>query len=197
MLNTKINNNLKLYISYILFNSFYKYLSFRFEKFNNICILIKSNKTYYFLLHHRLSSNLFVNQLADIFTYELFLKNTNSGTQLSHLNTTASSVVVYNIHNIIFNTRFFIFNKMLSRLNTSSVCSTVSELYTNANWLEREIAELHGLQFTYKKDLRNLMLQYGDTSTPFKKSFPSTGFRETIYDIITDSVIQNRLDLQN
>ena len=41
------------------------------------------------------------------------------------------------------------------------------------------------------------MLQYGDTSTPFRKSFPSIGFRETSYDIITDSIIQNRLDLQN
>jgi len=41
------------------------------------------------------------------------------------------------------------------------------------------------------------MLQYGDTSTPLKKTFPSTGFRETTYDIITDSVVQNRLDLQN
>jgi len=59
------------------------------------------------------------------------------------------------------------------------------------------MAELHGLQFAYKKDLRNLMLQYGDTSTPFKKTFPSTGFRETSYDILTDTIIQNRLDLQN
>jgi len=59
------------------------------------------------------------------------------------------------------------------------------------------MAELHGLQFAYKKDLRNLMLQYGDTSTPFKKTFPSIGFRETSYDILTDTIIQNRLDLQN
>jgi len=56
---------------------------------------------------------------------------------------------------------------------------------------------LHGIHFLFKKDLRNLMLQYGDSSTPFKKTFPSTGFRETTYDLLTDSVVQNRIDLQN
>jgi hypothetical protein len=40
-------------------------------------------------------------------------------------------------------------------------------------------------------------LQYGDVSTPFKKSFPSVGFRETVYDLINDSVVQNRINLQN
>jgi NADH:ubiquinone oxidoreductase subunit C len=74
---------------------------------------------------------------------------------------------------------------------------TVTELFANANWLEREIAELNGVQFFFKKDLRNLMLQYGDVSTPFKKSFPSVGFRETVYDLINDSVVQNRINLQN
>jgi NADH:ubiquinone oxidoreductase subunit C len=59
------------------------------------------------------------------------------------------------------------------------------------------VAELYGLQFTYKKDLRNLMLQYGDTSTPFRKSSPSIGFRETIYDVISDTITQNKFDLQN
>jgi NADH:ubiquinone oxidoreductase subunit C len=62
--------------------------------------------------------------------------------------------------------------------------------------LEREIAELHGIFFTGKKDLRNLMLQYGDTSAPLQKSFPSIGIREIYYDATTDLLIQNPVTIQ-
>ena len=199
----KINTVLKLHISYILFNNFYKLLSFKFEKFNNVCIFVKNHKLYYFLIHCRLATSLYTYQLSDIFTYELFLKNThlNSWPNITSnsklLDTGTSCIVVYNLHNLLTNNRLFIFSKTLIRNNLTNISSTVAELYTNAGWLEREVAELHGLQFTFKKDLRNLMLQYGDTSTPMKKVFPSIGFRETSYDMISDSVVQNRLDIQN
>lgn len=199
----KINNTLKLHISYILFNNFYKFISFKFEKFNNVCVFVKNNKLYYFLLHFRLATNLHVYQLSDIFTYEVFLKNTKISDKQSLTsnptlsNSGAGQVIVYNLHNLLFNNRIFVFSKSSLRHNSINISSTISELYTNANWLEREVAELHGLNFTFKKDLRNLMLQYGDTSTPLKKIFPTTGFRETSYDVVSDSVIQNRLDVQN
>jgi NADH:ubiquinone oxidoreductase subunit C len=199
----KINNTLKLHISYILFNNFYKFLSFKFEKFNNTCVFIKNNKLYYFLIHCRLATNLHVYQLSDIFTYEIFLKNTKINTKqdltstFTLLNAGVNQVIVYNLHNLLSNNRIFVFSKTLSKHNFTNISSTISELYTNANWLEREVAELHGLNFTFKKDLRNLMLQYGDTSTPLKKTFPTIGFRETSYDIVSDSVVQNRLDVQN
>jgi NADH:ubiquinone oxidoreductase subunit C len=200
----KINNIFKLHISYILFNSFYKFLSFKFEKFNNNCIFVKNNKLYYTLIHCRLATNLYIYQLSDMFTYEIFLKhpklkssNSASSNNVKLLNTSTSCVVVYNLHNLVTNNRAFIFSKTLTRTNSSNVASTIAELYTNASWLEREVAELHGLQFAFKKDLRNLMLQYGDTSAPLKKIFPSIGFRETSYDVLSDSVVQNRLDVQN
>jgi NADH:ubiquinone oxidoreductase subunit C len=62
--------------------------------------------------------------------------------------------------------------------------------------LEREVSELHGVIFTNKKDLRNLMLQYGDTSTPFRKSSPSIGVKEVFYDSINDSIVQLPLAVQ-
>jgi len=62
--------------------------------------------------------------------------------------------------------------------------------------LEREISELHGIFFSGKKDLRNLMLQYGDTSAPMQKSFPSIGLREIFYDSSSDLLIQNPVTIQ-
>lgn len=80
----------------------------------------------------------------------------------------------------------------------TSFCSinSITELFLNANWLEREASELHGIFFSGKKDVRNLMLPYGDTSAPMKKSFPSVGLREIFYDSITDTLIQNPVSIQ-
>lgn len=188
--------NAKLYTSYVLFNSFYKFLSFKFEKPNCTCVFLKSNKNYYTMVHYRLSTNFFVNQLADVFTYEIFLKSTSLNTYGFGNN----SVIVYNLHNIFSNNRLFVFTKLMPDSRKSAyyaTVGTVSELFANANWLEREISELHGVQFLFKKDLRNLMLQYGDSSTPFRKSSPSIGFRETIYDVLSDTVTQVRISSQN
>jgi NADH:ubiquinone oxidoreductase subunit C len=40
------------------------------------------------------------------------------------------------------------------------------------------------------------MLQYGDSSHPFKKSFPSIGLKEMFYDPIKDTIVQNPLSVQ-
>lgn len=74
--------------------------------------------------------------------------------------------------------------------------STIAEIFVNANWLEREIAELHGIFFSHKKDLRNLLLPYGDTSSPMLKSYPSIGTREIFYDATTDLLTQNPVSIQ-
>jgi NADH-quinone oxidoreductase subunit C len=74
--------------------------------------------------------------------------------------------------------------------------NSITELFLNANWLEREASELHGIFFAGKKDLRNLMLTYGDTSAPMKKSFPSIGVKEMFYDSTSDLLIQSPVSIQ-
>ena len=73
---------------------------------------------------------------------------------------------------------------------------SITELFPAANWLEREVAELHGVIFTGKQDLRNLLLQYGDSTAPFQKSFPTIGVQEMYYDPIKDTLIQNPVTVQ-
>ena len=58
------------------------------------------------------------------------------------------------------------------------------------------MSELHGVAFTNKKDLRNLMLKYGDTTVPFQISSPSIGFKEIYYDSISDVLIETPITLQ-
>lgn len=66
----------------------------------------------------------------------------------------------------------------------------------SANWAEREVYEMHGIFYIGKKDLRNILLQFGDTSAPMQKSFPSVGMREIFYDLISDWIIQQPISLQ-
>jgi NADH:ubiquinone oxidoreductase subunit C len=55
---------------------------------------------------------------------------------------------------------------------------------------------MQGAVILGKKDIRNLMLQYGDSTSPLKKSFPSIGVKESFYDPLKDIVVQNPVSLQ-
>jgi len=118
-----------------------------------------------------------------------------------------TALTVYNFHSLLYQSRLLFFitssSTSLSPNNTSlqaynKLCSlsSITELFFSANWLEREVSELHGVLFTNKQDLRNLMLQYGDSSIPFQKSFPSIGYKELTYNPIKDTLTQNLLSLQ-
>lgn len=74
--------------------------------------------------------------------------------------------------------------------------NSITELFLNANWLEREASELSGVFYLLKKDTRNLMLPYGDSSFPFKKSFPSIGYRELFYNNLSNTIISTSVSIQ-
>ena len=195
-----MNLNYKLFLKYILFhtnNIFLKYIN---KNDKNTNIYITENNLYYLSLHLKLSSLFYSTQLVDIFSYELpFNNNFDKKKKMSLIN---NYLIVYNFHSILFQQRFFVFvilnqkqNINKKNINWNSL-NSITELFLNANWLEREIAELHGIFFSGKKDLRNLMLTYGDTSAPMRKSFPSIGIKEVYYDTTTDLLIHNPISLQ-
>jgi len=108
-------------------------------------------------------------------------------------------VNVYNFHNLKNQQRFFLFSLNRNSLNityNNNKIFSITELFSNANWLEREAAELSGVLYFFKKDLRNLMLQYGETSHPLKKTLPSIGLKEIYYDSFNDFLIQTNVTVQ-
>jgi hypothetical protein len=40
------------------------------------------------------------------------------------------------------------------------------------------------------------MLQYGDSSAPFQKSFPSIGLKEIYYNSVKDCLVQNKVSIK-
>jgi len=72
---------------------------------------------------------------------------------------------------------------------------SLSNIYNNANWLEREIWDLFGLKFMYHKDLRRILTDYGFVGHPLLKLYPLMGFIELRYDDSVQKIIQEVLEL--
>jgi NADH:ubiquinone oxidoreductase subunit C len=193
--------NVSLYFKYILLNLPYTFINNFTNKIKNVNLFIQKDSLFYLSLHLKLASPFYLTQLSDICAYEVALPKYNA-IATTPINKETSTVNIYNFHNLQYCDRFFIFTlssqndtKSLKGLGTTNFFS-VTELFPAANWLEREVSELHGINFIGKQDLRNLLLQYGDSTAPFQKSFPTIGLQEMYYDPIKDTLIQNPITVQ-
>jgi NADH-quinone oxidoreductase subunit C len=63
---------------------------------------------------------------------------------------------------------------------TTSVPS-VTGLWPNAGWLEREVFDMYGVAFSGNADLRRILTDYGFEGYPQRKDFPLTGHVELRY----------------
>ena len=199
-----------LFFVYVLYFVKFSFITNYTNKTKNNLILLPDYALTYLSLHVKLSSSFYLSQLVDILAYEVLLPNKsklklggsfNSNEYSNEYPTinpstlkTNHSLLVYNFHSLINQDRFFIF--ILNSSSNLKSLNSVSDLFFSANWLEREVSELHGVNFSYKKDVRNLMLQYGDSSVPFQKSFPTIGLVEIFYNPIKDTLVHNPTTLQ-
>ncbi len=72
---------------------------------------------------------------------------------------------------------------------------SLSAMYRNAVWLEREVWDMHGVKFSDHPDLRRLLTDYGFEGHPLRKDFPLSGYTEVRYDAIQEKVISEPLTL--
>jgi NADH-quinone oxidoreductase subunit C len=69
------------------------------------------------------------------------------------------------------------------------VIDSVTDLWSSANWFEREAFDLFGLMFHGHPDLRRILTDYGFIGHPFRKDFPLIGNIEVRYDAEAKRVV--------
>lgn len=72
---------------------------------------------------------------------------------------------------------------------------TVTTLWPNAGWLEREVFDMYGVVFAGNPDLRRILTDYGFEGHPFRKDFPLTGYVELRYSEDEKRVVYEPVEL--
>ena len=88
--------------------------------------------------------------------------------------------VVYHLLSIANNIRIRIV--VYTGENNPPVVRSVVDIWSGANWFEREAFDLFGILFDGHPDLRRILTDYGFIGHPFRKDFPLIGNVEVTYD---------------
>jgi NADH-quinone oxidoreductase subunit C len=86
--------------------------------------------------------------------------------------------VVYNLLSLKHNQRV----RVKLPAGEETPVESVTGVYSNAGWCEREVWDLYGVFFANHPDLRRIVTDYGFEGHPLRKDFPLTGFVEVRYD---------------
>ena len=73
---------------------------------------------------------------------------------------------------------------------------TLTNVYPSANWLEREVFDMNGIEFEGHPDLRRILTDYEFEGYPLRKDFPLTGYKEVRYDPEKRKVVYGPVKLQ-
>jgi len=102
--------------------------------------------------------------------------------------------VVYHLLSIDRNQRLRV--KVFCEDNDLPILPTVTNIWTSADWYEREAFDMYGIVFEGHPDLRRILTDYGFTGHPFRKDFPLVGHVEVRYDPNQKRVIYQPVSIE-
>lgn len=129
--------------------------------------------------------------LNQILKYELYYQNTWMTEQTSIDNIFNSYLLKNSSRLSLINIYYSYFSKsrimLFSSIQENSIHS-IDRIFKNCNWLEREAAEMYGINFLFKTDSRKLLLDYSKIEHPLLKDFPTESLKDVFYDILDNQI---------
>lgn len=134
--------------------------------YDNLIIYVEAKEIVNFLKFLRDDKDLSFKTLLDVFGADLL------GIRSPRFE------VIYNLLSYKLNNRLTV----KVALNEGEKVATVCEVFSTANWFEREAFDMYGIEFMNHPDLRRILTDYGFEGHPLRKDFPLTGYKEVRYD---------------
>ena len=102
--------------------------------------------------------------------------------------------IVYHLLSVAHNIRLRV--RIFAEEDDFPVLESVTDIWSCANWYEREAFDLFGIVFTGHPDLRRLLTDYGFVGNPFRKDFPLSGHVEMRYDPEQQRVVYQPVSIE-
>ena len=100
--------------------------------------------------------------------------------------------IVYHMLSMQHNTRI----RVKISTDEDTPVPTVSDIFSCANWAEREVWDMYGVMFADHPDHRRILTDYGFDGHPQRKDFPLTGFVELRYDEDEKRIVYEPVELR-
>ena len=81
-------------------------------------------------------------------------------------------------------------------IKEGEILSSLTSVFPSANWMEREVFDMYGIEFKDHPDLKRILTDYGFKGHPLRKDFPLTGHNEVRYSEEDKKVIYEPVKLE-
>ena len=81
-------------------------------------------------------------------------------------------------------------------IKEGEIVSSLTSIFPSANWMEREVFDMYGIEFKNHPDLRRILTDYNFKGHPLRKDFPLTGHNEVRYSEDEKKVVYEPVKLE-